>query len=175
MRNLMEIVIHCEFYLSRVLPYFRMLVSQSVTGVTSQFFPKIWLYRPGKPYTFWMHIMEDTLAQLYRGNMGGSKILSVQLSSLLRLQNQSQVLWKFELPSECGRTCGVINKAIRSSKAIFFINVYRTWVRSLAMLVSNWLPNWLTNWLPFSKLDWCDPGVWRCLLKTCWGCYCCWC
>jgi len=33
----------------------------------------------------------------------------------------------------------------------------------------------LTDWLLFSKLDWCDPGVWRCLLKTCWGCYCCWC
>ena len=38
-----------------------------------------------------------------------------------------------------------------------------------------WLPNSLTNSLLFSKLDWCDPGVWRCLLKTCWGCYCCWC
>ena len=36
--------------------------------------------------------------------------------------------------------------------------------------------HWLT-WLLFSKLDWCDPGVWRCQLKTCWGCYCCsrWC
>ena len=33
----------------------------------------------------------------------------------------------------------------------------------------------LTDWLLFSKLDWCDPGVWRCQLKTCWGCYCCWC
>ena len=32
----------------------------------------------------------------------------------------------------------------------------------------------LTHWLPLSKLDLCDPGVWRCLLKTCWGCYCCW-
>ena len=36
------------------------------------------------------------------------------------------------------------------------------------------LTDWLTHWLPFSKLDWCDPGVWRCQLKTCWGCYCCW-
>ena len=33
----------------------------------------------------------------------------------------------------------------------------------------------LTNWLPFSKLDWCDPGVWRCQHKTCWVCYCRWC
>ena len=31
------------------------------------------------------------------------------------------------------------------------------------------LTNSLTNSLPFSKLDWCDPGVWRCQLKTCWG------
>ena len=28
----------------------------------------------------------------------------------------------------------------------------------------------LTHWLPYSRLDWCDPGVWRCQLKTCWGC-----
>ena len=25
----------------------------------------------------------------------------------------------------------------------------------------------------FSKLNWWVPGVWRCLLKICWGCYCC--
>ena len=31
----------------------------------------------------------------------------------------------------------------------------------------------LTHSLLFGKLDWCDPGVWRCLLKTCRGCYCC--
>ena len=33
------------------------------------------------------------------------------------------------------------------------------------------LPNSFTDSPPFSKLDWCDLGVWRCLLKTCWGCY----
>ena len=27
----------------------------------------------------------------------------------------------------------------------------------------------------FSKLDWCDPGVWRWQLKTRWCCYFCWC
>ena len=52
---------------------------------------------------------------------------------------------------------------------------YRTRVRSLGMLVTNSLTNWLTHWLLFSKVYWCDPGVWRCQLKTCWGCYCCWC
>ena len=35
---------------------------------------------------------EGTLAQLYLGNMDGSKILRVQLSSLFRLQSRSQML-----------------------------------------------------------------------------------
>ena len=52
------------------------------------------------------------------------------------------------------------------------LNFYRTRVRSLVMLVSNWLTDWLTHSLPFSKLYWCDPGIW-CQLKTCWGCYGC--
>ena len=41
-----------------------------------------------------------------------------------------------------------------------------TQVRSLAIFVSDQLTDWL---------DWCDPCVWRCRLKTCWGCYCSWC
>ena len=36
------------------------------------------------------------------------------------------------------------------------------------------LTNWLTHPLTLSRLVWCDPGVWRCQLRTCWGCYCCW-
>ena len=52
----------------------------------------------------------------------------------------------------------------------FVCHIYRTWVRSLAMLVSNWL----TLSLPFSKLDWCYPSMCRWQLKTCWSCYCCW-
>ena len=39
------------------------------------------------------------------------------------------------------------------------------------MLVTNSLPPSLL----FSKLDWYDPGVWRCPLQTYWGFYCCWC
>ena len=39
----------------------------------------------------------------------------------------------------------------------------------------HWLCLSLTHWLPFSKLDWCDPGMWRWQLKTCWSCYCWWC
>ena len=30
----------------------------------------------------------------------------------------------------------------------------------------------LTRWLQFIRPDWCDPGVWRCQLKTCLGFYC---
>ena len=33
------------------------------------------------------------------------------------------------------------------------------------------LPDSLTDWLLFSKLDWCDPGMWRWQLKTCWSCW----
>ena len=33
----------------------------------------------------------------------------------------------------------------------------------------------LTGWLLFSRLVWCDPGMWKCLLKTCWCCCCCRC
>ena len=44
--------INCEFCLSRILPYFPMLVSVLVTGaVTSQDFSIIWFLRPYKPYT----------------------------------------------------------------------------------------------------------------------------
>ena len=48
---------------------------------------------------------------------------------------------------------------------------YRTRVRSLATLVNSWM----IHSLLYSRLDWCDPGVWRCQLKTCWCCYCCRC
>ena len=54
---------------------------------------------------------------------------------------------------------------------LYFCIFHRTTrVRSLAMLFSDCL----TDSLPFSKLDWRDPGVWRRQIKTCWGCYCCW-
>ena len=48
----------------------------------------------------------------------------------------------------------------------FYLFFYRTRVRSFAMLVSI-----LTDSLLFSEFDWCDPGVWRCQLKTRWGCF----
>ena len=36
------------------------------------------------------------------------------------------------------------------------------------------LTNSLTDSVTLSKLYWCDPGVWRCQLKTYWGCCWCW-
>ena len=33
------------------------------------------------------------------------------------------------------------------------------------MLVTHWLTHWLPNSVLFSKLDWCDPGMWRWQLK----------
>ena len=33
------------------------------------------------------------------------------------------------------------------------------------------LTNWLTHPVTLSRLVWCDPGVWRCQLRTCRGCY----
>ena len=41
--------------------------------------------------------------------------------------------------------------------------------------LTDWLTYSLTDSVTFSKLDWCDPGVWRCQLKTCWCCFCCGC
>ena len=55
-----------------------------------------------------------------------------------------------------------------------FFTFYQTRVRSLFILVTHSLTNWLTDSLLFSKLDWCNPGVWRYQLKTCWCCNCCW-
>ena len=58
---------------------------------------------------------------------------------------------------------------------VVVVDFHRTRVRSLAMLVTHSLPNSLPNSVTLSKLYWCDPGVWRCQLKTYWGCCCCWC
>ena len=43
----------------------------------------------------------------------------------------------------------------------------------LCLSLTHSLTHSLPNWLPFSKLDWYDPGVSRWQLKTCWDCYCC--
>ena len=47
----------------------------------------------------------------------------------------------------------------------------------LPLSLTDWLTETLTHSLMLLRLDWCDPGVWRCQLKTCWCCYCylcCW-
>ena len=81
---------------------------------------------------------------------------------------------KLDMEHRISKDNWTINRTLSFSRFCRF-DFYRTRVRSLFTLVSNSLTHWLTDWLLFSKLDWCDPGVWRCQLKTCWGCYCCWC
>ena len=85
----------------------------------------------------------------------------------------------FERGEEGGVSTAMIGVVRRKPFSFFpFLSLssfYRTRVRSLGMFVSDSLTYSLTHSLLFSKLDWCDPGVWRCQLKTLWGCYCCWC
>ena len=54
----------------------------------------------------------------------------------------------------------------------FFIGTESDHQQPLSLTDS--ITNSLTPLL-FSTLDWCDPGVRWCQLKTCWGYYCCWC
>ena len=49
-----------------------------------------------------------------------------------------------------------------------------TFLQLVCLSLTDSLTDWLTDSLLFSELDWCDPGMRRCLLKACWGCYCCW-
>ena len=53
--------VFCGFCSNRILLYFPMLVCQSVTGVTSQVFSIIWLFRPCKPYALTNLITRTTL------------------------------------------------------------------------------------------------------------------
>ena len=71
-----------------------------------------------------------------------------------RKTNLSVMFWDAGLRSP---TRVFQNWHFEQMKAQFY---YRTRVRSLAMFVTHWQ----TRSLPFSKLDWCDPGVWRYLL-----------
>ena len=64
----------------------------------------------------------------------------------------------------------IINICKWDDVVIILYHFYRTQVRSLFTLVTDSL----THSVTFSKLDWCNPGVWRCQLKTCWCCNCCW-
>ena len=47
------------------------------------------------------------------------------------------------------------------------------WLLSDLSMIIDWLCLSLTHSVTFSKLYRCDPGVWRCQLKTGWGCCCC--
>ena len=53
---------------------------------------------------------------------------------------------------------------------MFFISIGPECDHWQCLSLTDSLTHWLTHSLtPVKKLDWCDPGVWRCQLKTCWG------
>ena len=111
------------------------------------------LSESGDAYIRWLYRTESR--QKYEQKHIRSKYLKSNGKYLYWIYMNSYKIWSFNLISK-----------------IYF---YRTRVRSLAMLVTHWLTDWLTHSVTFSKLDWCHSGVRRCLLKTCWGCYSCWC
>ena len=116
-----------------------------------------------------------------------SQDFMTSISALQVELDYTQIIWPKKLPSggshhlnkRLSKWSPLLHNISKDNccrpRIVIINNFYRTRVRSLEMLVTNSLTNWLTHWLLFSKLDWCDPGVWRCLLKTCWSCYCCWC
>ena len=89
-------------------------------------------------------------------------------------QNYSQIILKkyFNAVSRCWQgpvspRCVCWNNHTDKWKFLLFL--------SDPSLVIGYPCHSLTHSVTFSRLDWCDPGVWRCQLKICWGCYCCWC
>ena len=72
------------------------------------------------------------------------------------------------------QNCDYSRKSSQTLQILDIALQYRTRVRSLVILVTDSLTDWFWT---LSKLDWCDPGMWRYKLKICWGCYCycCWC
>ena len=94
-----------------------------------------------------------------------------QMSALLfQIDTEtSQISWKTETSL--------------TSQWLNWFKLYQTHIFNCPEQLNRWtchsltdsLTHSLTHWLPYSKLDWCDPGVWRCQLKTCCGFYCCSC
>ena len=83
-------------------------------------------------------------------------------------QHQSRCI-VLQAVDKIGKCCPRIGKTKKNVKvwtrrtsgcqvsAIYQFFCYRTRVRSL-----HWLPLSVTHWLLFGRLDWFDPGVWRC-------------
>ena len=67
------------------------------------------------------------------------------------------------------QNCDYSRKSSQTLQILDIALQYRTRVRSLVILVTDSLTDWFWT---LSKLDWCDPGLWRYQLKICWGCYC---
>ena len=126
---------------------------------------------PPKCATIWSSLAEQFRKALF----DGFRIPNVMpRKSLLTWHHSNKYNWgaflenlhcsHFGMKEFCERGSGAAwNNFFSVNKSSF----YRTRVRSLGMLVSDSLTHWLTPQLPSSKLDWCDPGVWRCQLKTC--------
>ena len=93
---------------------------------------------------------------------GGQRQVLTDLTSTLPVEEVSKFCLFFYDATAADDTSASCPRFL--SSACF----YRTRVWSLFTL-------FVTNWLPFSNLDWCDSGLWRWQLKTCWGCYFCWC
>ena len=102
-----------------------------------------------------------------------------QLEKQMQLQTPRFAMAPRTVPAQRWETEGKTRRAaVRRKVGYEFRNnippyfFYRTRVRSLAMLVTHSLTHSLTDPLTdsllFSKLDWCDPGVWRYQLKTCY-------
>ena len=73
----------------------------------------------------------------------------------------------------CGFNLSNNNSLIKLSmnQNLSLSNLFNIFIRPESEHLSTLVSNWLTHWL--SGLDSCDPGVWRCQLKTCWW-WCCW-
>ena len=67
-----------------------------------------------------------------------------------------------------------ISHSLNYAIAFILIFIGPEFDHCLPLSLTHSLTDWLTHSLLFSKLDWCDPDVWRCQLQTCWGCYCWW-
>ena len=79
------------------------------------------------------------------------------------------------LRSACAWRAGFWNMVSASQSLLY---EFSPWLLRRAEGGQTWRSSWSTAiHLTHSsfKLNWCDPGMWRCLLKTCYGCYCCWC
>ena len=98
----------------------------------------------------------------------GRPLLSL---SLLLSKKQPRFKWLLKRPRKISLTEVLFPEEWAYSKILFFPGPFQLPNSYNSCMVCS-TPG--LQWLPFSKLYWCDPGVWRCQFKTCWCCKCCW-